>query len=49
MKQWEEMTDEEKRFFEEQRKASWHFMLAVGRAIDALLARKGKIMFEILE
>jgi len=49
MKEWEEMTDEEKRFFEEQRKASWHFMLAAGRAIDALLARKGKIVFETLE
>jgi len=49
MKEWEEMTDEEKRFFEEQRKACWHFMLAVGRAIDTLLARKGKITFENLD
>jgi hypothetical protein len=48
-KDWEEMTDDEKKFFEEQREASYQFMIAAGKAVQTLLARKGTIPLELIE
>jgi hypothetical protein len=47
-KDWEEMTDDEKKFFEEQRKACQGFMNATMTAIYTLLSRKGEILIETI-
>jgi len=48
-KEWGEMTDDERKFFDEQRKASEQFMMAVEEALATLLAKKGKISVEVLQ
>ena len=48
-KDWEEMTGDEKRFFEEQGKACEQFMKAAQRAVGMLLVKKERVFVEILE
>jgi len=47
-KEWEEMTDEEKKFFEVQRKASYDFMTTAIKAVGMLLP-KAVTVVEVLE
>jgi len=48
-KEWEEMTDEEKKFFNEQKKASYDFMITGMKVISMLFPEKNFSEVQVLE
>jgi hypothetical protein len=48
-KEWEEMTDEERKYFEGQRKASYQFMMNSVKVVATLLSKKGIAVVEVLK